>query len=210
MKWSDQLELAQLADIDSQLTAGVPGGFGELSRDDTNVVPTSCVEWSRLHRQGYQPRTALEAQPDVGARRRCQTLLLLNRARPAHRSEVRDLRFDKHALNCLPAALATPGSPERIRAVAVATQRKQSLAVFDTRARTRKSVLPHVLEVTEGGRQSVISIEPMAWGDFDGDGMDDVVVSVVNSMTDGSVLVARVLVLTRAAAGEVLQIVSEW
>jgi hypothetical protein len=207
VRWSDQLGLAALVDIEKQLRTVDATGFGELELGGKRIVPRSCVEWSRLHAAGYAPSTAVEVQPDGGARRRCETLTLLSQAKPARQSFTRKLIFDKSILAILPADLATRGSPEHDRDIALATEKKQSLAYFDPKAKLKRSVLPGVLEISEGGRQSSIALEPMAWADFDGDGTDDVLVSVVNSMAHGSIINARVIALTRSSNDEVLRVI---
>ena len=208
VKWSDQLGLAALVDIEKQLRNVDATAFGELELGGKRILPRSCVEWSRLHAAGYAPSTAVEVQPDGGARRRCETLTLLSQAKPARQSFTRKLIFDKSILAILPADLATRGSPDHDRDIALATENKRSLADFDPKAKVKRSVLPGVLEITEGGRQSSIAVEPMAWADFDGDGTDDVVVSVVNSMAHGSISNTRVIALTRSSNGEVLRLLA--
>jgi hypothetical protein len=209
VRWSPVVELHALSEVDGLLDRPDTEGFGELEHEGKTRVPRTCRERSALVSQGYAPINALEAQPDDHAMIRCGTLLLLKRARPSGSSFVRDVRFDASALSVLPAALATALSAEEIARVEEATRQGKSLGAFDARARAepRRSA-PSVaseLKIREGGGQSVIVVQPRAWGDVDGDGIEDVVLSVINFMTQGTYAGARLVVLTRSRSDAVLR-----
>jgi hypothetical protein len=206
VRWSEQLKLGALTEIDARLQAPGTTIFGELQSGETLVVPKSCAEWSTLHAQGYEPSTTLEEAPDSAAKRECGTLALLRGAKPAVRSYVRTLRFDKSLLAVLPAACATAQSREQEEGLAEATKKGASLAAFDPKARVKKSEFPGVLEIVEGGKQSSISLEPMAWADFNGDGTEEVLVVLTNQMQHGSASETRLLGLTRDSESEVLRV----
>jgi len=207
VKWSNDLNLTSLADVPAALTRQDPTGFGELVLGAKQVLPTHCKQWAELHQAGYEPSTELEVQADGGAAFQCDVLRLLERARPARLSFVRELpKKGPDLLRILPAVFATAESPERAKRLAPLTQQGASLAAFDPKAKTIASPVPEVTRVSESQGQSLVDIQPKAWGDFNGDGVDDVLMAVRNSMTEGSISTARVLLLTRAAPTEVLRV----
>ena len=133
-----------------------------------------CVDWTQLSAEGYEPVDGLAAQTDDGAKLRCMTLLLLQRAQPSKRSYVRDLAWDETLLPLLPAAVATAFNEQRKRAVERATARHESLAAFDPRAHAGRKQ-EDTLEVIEGGGQTMILLHAEALGDLDTDGNEDLV-----------------------------------
>jgi hypothetical protein len=205
VRWAPVVELRSLSEIDGLLDRPDPEGFGELEHEGQTRTPRTCRERSALVSQGYAPSNALEAQPDDHAMIRCGTLLLLKRARPSASSFVRDVRFDASALSVLPAALATALSGEETARVDEATRHGRSLGAYDARARAVKPSVGSELKIREGGGQSVLVVQPRAWGDVDGDGIEDVVVSVINAMTQGTYAGARLVVLTRPRPDVVLR-----
>lgn len=61
--------------------------------------------------------------------------------------------------------------------------------------------------IAEGDAQKRRGCPAIAWADFNGDGVEDVAISVRNSMTEGSHSVARVMVVTRNTPTEVLRVI---
>lgn len=195
-------------DIEASLAREDPVGFGELALGDQRVLPTNCKQWMELRRNGYQPSTSLEVQADGGALFQCETLRLLKRARPARVSFVRELPTSGNALlGTVPAAFATAESPERAERLALLAEKGASLAAFDPKAKVEKSPVQGATRIAEGDGQSLVDIRPVAWADFNGDGVEDMAMSVRNSMTEGSHSVARVLVVTRNTPTEVLRVI---
>lgn len=207
VRWSPALGLRALDQLDARLTAADRLGFGELERGDQQVLPTNCAQWASLHAAGYAPSTTLEEQPDGSALLRCETLRALKAAKPARVSFVRELPPPgPELLRVLPVAVATAESDERVARVRALSQRQAALGALDPKAKMEKLEPPALGRVREGGGQSQIDLEPLAWADFDGDGVDDVAMSVRNMMTRGSYSTARLLFLTRADASSVLRV----
>jgi hypothetical protein len=141
--------------------------------------------------------TTIEMQGDDAARVRCGTLSLLTTAKPATSSHVRDVSFTSAALlSLLPAEVATAVSDDEHQRRTEATARGATLDAYDPRARISESSDLSV-QILEGDGSSVILLRRQALGDFDGDGLEDLVLSVVNAMTEGTLSTARLLVLTR-------------
>jgi hypothetical protein len=208
VRWSEDLKLASLADVEASLAKNDALGFGELKLADQRVLPTNCKQWAELRHAGYEPTTSLEVQADGGALFQCEVLRLLKHVRPARVSFVRELpKGGRELLGTLPALVATAESPEQGERLAPLVKQRAALAAFDPRARIVKSVAPDVTRIAEGDGQSIVDIQPKAWGDFNDDGVDDVVLAVRNSMTKGSLSTARVMLVTRSTATEVLRVI---
>lgn len=206
LRWSEQVGLTSLTDLSDEYSAA-RGFYGELARGEKVVMPKSCADWKRLHESGYEPSTAIEVQPDLAAKARCSALTLLMRAKPASRSFVRDLKLTPKIVSILPADVASSTSPDDEAKLTASTAQKRSLKEHDPKLKAKAGAIPGSLEIFQGDAQSYILIEPLAWGDVDGDGIDDLVVSVTNGASEGSALSARVMVLTRSEADAVLRVV---
>jgi hypothetical protein len=204
VRWWSGLELKTLEDAGKLYTTAQADSFGDLQRGESTKRPSDCVEWTRLHVDGYEPTSTVEAQADNGATLRCMTLLLLQRAQPAKVSFVRDLAWDQSLLQVLPAAVATAFNEKREQEVSEATSKGQSLAQFDRKAKVNPSPEEHTAEIIEGDGQKMIVVHAEAWGDFNGDGVDDVALSVVNGATKGTYSYVRLLTLSRGTSGATL------
>lgn len=206
--WSNDLALGSLGDIDERLRREERVPFCDLSKDDTVVEAASCQQWFKLRAEGYEPSSTIEETGDGAARIKCGTLQQLKSAAPATKSFVRGLKLDASLLAVLPAALATALSREEVESVKNAERAQESLQTYDPKARAKKLSAQLGLEIHEGDGASTITVRPQAWGDFDGDGTDDLLVSVDNTMTEGSLSTVRLIALTRNAPGAVLRVLS--
>jgi hypothetical protein len=204
VRWSRELDLRALSDAERRLSAREPHDYAELTLADAKAQPASCVEWLELHAKGYRPAGALEEQTDRAAKIRCQTLSIVKDAKPARTSHVRDLLWDRGLLPVLPAELATVDHPNRQRAVKAASDAGKTLKEFDPKVRAKPVAGDASLVILEGGRRLMISLHGEAWGDFNRDGVDDLVMSVVNGATDGDFSYARVMTVTRKTPDEML------
>jgi hypothetical protein len=116
--------------------------------------------------------------------------------------------LDERALAVLPADVASAWSRDEEQAVAAASKVGKSLAAFNPAARGAINQRTRTFDITEiKGQPISIMLAIQAWGDFDGDGDDDVVISVIN-LSGGSAQQFRLLVLTRSAAGAVLRVIA--
>jgi hypothetical protein len=204
VRWVPEMKLHSLADVDEALRAETPDTFGELALDEKTVTPRTCREWASLVATGWG-RADDNAYPDVY----CGTLLFLERSKASTSSFVHDLRFDRSALAVLPADLATALSAEEEARVAKATREGRSLKAFDRKARVEAPLGPSELRIREGSGESLIVVQPEAWGDVDGDGVEDMLVYVVNGMLHGTYSGTRLVVLSRSRPGAVLREVGE-
>ena len=209
VKWSSASALALNAASEAQARYLLeePDLFGELEGDGTKVRPTNCAQWAELHAKKYVPASGLEETPDSGAKLRCSTLKLIETAKPAERSYVRDLSWDRNMLSILPVSIATAVHEDDESAIAAASAAGKSIKQFDPKAQIKPSTDKETLEIIEGDKQTMIVLYPMAWGDFNGDGTDDMAMTVVNGATHGTLAYSRLLTVTRKSRSETLQVI---
>ena len=208
VRWAKTVGLETLDQAGAQLAHGDPESFGELQRNGETVRPSNCLEWGVLHGKDFEAVSTIEAQTDSGAKLRCGTLELLRRARPAQISHVRDLRWNESLLPLLPSIIATAVSRDEERALAAAMKEGKSLIEYVPSVHLRATREPEVIEVLEGDGTWMVIVRAEAWGDFNADGTDDLVVSVINGATQGTYSTTRLMTLTRSNDVERLRLVS--
>jgi hypothetical protein len=199
---SPALELSSAAGAAAKLAAEEELGFGALVHADTTITPKTCAERDRLKARGFEPANTLEEQPDSGAEIRCKTLRLLAHAQPSRASFV-PKALDASLISVLPAAVASATSNDRLAQRDAATRAGQSLRQFEARARGHTDPMG-ILVIRETGFDTSVNLELQARGDFDGDGEEDLALSVLNSADQGSWTEMRLIVLTRTAPAGLL------
>jgi hypothetical protein len=199
VKWSNAsaLELKSATDARARYLHAEPEMFGELEGEGSKVRPGNCAQWAEFHAEGFEPSSGVEETPDSGAKLRCSTLKLIETGKSAQRSHVRALGWDRTMLSILPVEVATAVHSDDEQAIAAARNAGKSLLQFDPKARVKPNPDQETLEVTAGDRQTMIVMYPMAWGDFDSDGTDDMAMAVINGATRGSLAYTRLLIVTR-------------
>ncbi len=205
VQWWEGLQLKSLHDAAALYASGDGQDFGELKLNDERVRPANCTQWAELHARSYEPVNTPEEQADNGAKLRCLTLAVLQRAHTARTSHIRLLAWDTSMLIVLPATVATALNQESVRARDQATAAGKSLSEYAPNARAKPSSEERTLEINEG--ETLIVLHAEAWGDFNGDGIDDVALSVVNGPVRGTYAAVRLFVLTRLSADGLLKVV---
>jgi hypothetical protein len=207
VRWTEAIELGSLAEVDAALRAPITDPPELLCDGGTTRLVRSCLESIELHAKGCSA-APISGDPWAG---RCRPLEMLKAARPARSSHVADIdAVDRPALAVLPAALGTAMSPEEEQHQKRAASKGQSWLGYAPRARIEAGPTsgPYEFRVNEGNGNGAL-VKIMAWGDFDGDGSEDLMVNTVNYVLEGRAFYERLLVLTRTAPDEVLRVVSD-
>jgi hypothetical protein len=180
---------------------------GELVRKEKFAHPDNCRRWRSLQSRGYAPKNALARQVDAGALVRCGSLEFLARARPSRHTHVRNLLVGAGP-GSLPAIIASATSPLVQQARDRAVAKGSTLAEFIPSARTIPSELPGRLSIAEPSSVSSVILNAEVWGDINSDGIEDLVLSVLNSADDGTSFDVRLLQVTRLSSSSPLRVLA--
>lgn len=131
----------------------------------------------------------------------CYAVRVVVNATPAQQSHVANLTLDKKGIAALPAQLAFQISRDDERRVAAITSKGGSLGDYLGSVKLKQMGTPddrRVLVADEMGNVQKLAI--LAKGDFDHDGVDDLLVSSINSITGGSYTAAHLYIVSRLKA----------
>jgi hypothetical protein len=110
--------------------------------------------------------------------------------------------------SALPAIVASATSPLVQQARERAVAKGETLADFIPSARTIPSEVPGRLSIAEPPSASSVILNAEVWGDINADGVEDLVLSVLNSADDGSSHDMRLVQVTRLSASSPLTVLA--
>jgi hypothetical protein len=211
--WSPVLELDSIEGIDARLARHIwPGddeglplskGMGE-AREETSAV--NCIELERLVADGFEGIGSNGFGLQLNIQALCRGIEAMRRAQPAERSYLREFLLDEEAIHLLPAmADISPSCDYQCRQW-VANERRIPLSRFEpvirvivkSDERIRIRTIDWVSIVTILGR-----------GDFNGDGLDDLLVMINGGSMSGTWGGAELYLLSRDAPDAVLFVAEE-
>jgi hypothetical protein len=205
--------------IDEALAAIDENAFATLFKKESVVVdnqivrkekfahPDNCRRWRNLRSRGYAPKSALAKQVNAGALVRCGSLEFLALARPSRVSHVRGL-LGRGGPGILPAIVASATSPLAEQARDRAVARGSTLTEFLPTARAIPSELPGRLSIAEPSSKSNVIVNAEVWGDINSDGVEDLVLSVLNAADDNSSFDMRLIHVTRRSSSAPLTVLA--
>jgi hypothetical protein len=211
--WSPILELDSLDAIDARLARELWEGDSEglpLIKSDgdtlTEVRAVNCVELERLAEEGYEGRGSHGYWLRQYQQAVCGAIALLKQAAPARESFLRDFRLDEDAIHVLPAMVDISPSCDMFCRQRVANERRIPLSVFEPVFRVTVTS-DEEIEIRTVGFETDLTI--LARGDFNADGLDDMLVLASGGATEGTGAWADIFLLTREATGAVLTVLEE-
>jgi len=136
----------------------------------------------------------------------CLVLEELWSAKPARASYLHDLPWDARVLPLLPPQLAITVSAESERAASAAAGRGGTWGDFDPSVATEAGARgPDEIVVT--GKGFVERLILWGRGDFNSDGLEDLLVQSLDTLTEGTYRNTRLFILTRRSADRPLEVV---
>ena len=187
------------------------GALVVLELLDDSKSPATCTEWRALRAAGYEPATTVEDQSERATLFECGTLFMLKQAQPAQQSYLRDLVWNAQLLTHLPPTLGCflIDDDQVEQAATKAAAAGQSWSDFDPKAQA-ESHGPRGVLITQGANACRTLLDVTAWGDFNQDGLDDVVVLLTHRDPLGSLLMSELVLLTRRSAKGRLEVIQHW
>lgn len=232
--WSPKLALGSLHDIDADLASPFPSGV-EITVSNISIEPEeyfdaklgiyrlagdeiarSCRSLIDLTAAGYD-HGEYKIRAVLGAR--CYSLDALRTAKPARTSYLREFVFDDSAIRYLPAMLGPLGSCSYLKAMLEATRQGAAWAPFPNRdhaygighVEAKDETTLIVVGKRGGGWKWVSTIQIYGRGDFNGDGLDDLLVRTDVEVNLWSARRApRLFLLTRVGPDDALRVIWEY
>ena len=209
-RWVASFKLKSLADLPAAMAEpvmrhGEAIDLGQYPGNGKRSV-TTCLDYEKATADGFGPQTTFDIAMASFFVDRCVPLRFLIDAGGSDTTYVDRLRLDVDPLGTLPATLhLNMERPSEAELQAIA--KGQRLKAFDpTLVVTAKSAT----KVTFGHpKVDTSTVEIIAWGDADRDGVEDVLVSQSHHALEGSFQSFRHFVLTRKGAKEPLMTVRE-
>jgi len=196
VQYSSRLNLSSASEIDQRLDAPFAEGTAHPAGVDSctqllakcgPALPGNCAS-----RSSSGSDRDLQAQKSTLVD--CLILRELQHATPATSSHVVELKWDEHILPLLPPQLAINVSAESIRKAKAAATRGQSWPDFDKSAAASTDGPDQIVVQGDGFLERLI-----LWGrgDFNGDGIEDLLVQSLDTLTKGTYRNTRLFILTR-------------
>lgn len=132
---------------------------------------------------------------------------LLTQAKPSRVSYLSGFRFDEQSLRILPPTMGIHVSDESVQSARAAETKGKSWADTDPGARIKPYGL---FAATVRGKDFIEKLEIEARGDFNADGIEDIVIRTGDALIEGTYRSSRVFILTRKGPGARLTTLQQW
>ncbi len=203
VQYSSRLNFSSSSEISQRLQAPFTEGTAHPSGIDNCVqLLAACKPGSPECSGSSESDRDLQAQKSTLAD--CTVLEELKNAKPATRSFVADLKWDESILPVLPPQLAISVSEDARRKARIAARRGENWPEFDTSVHAEAQGADQIKVMGNGFVQRLI-----LWGrgDFNGDGLEDLLVESLDTLTEGTYRNTRLFILTRKTARGKLSVV---
>ena len=206
--WSASLGAADRAALQAALTKPPKGLAAGDALDDhdekgRNHPIRTCAQYARALKAGWSAEDNAQIATESFFIRGCTLVEIMLKATPSRVSYVADLRLDASPLDVLPPSIAdlVMGDEEGQKK---AEEQGKSLRQFDP---TLKVVKAEPGQVAIENDDSRYELEIVGYGDFNGDGVEDVLLFQASYATQGTMHIYEPVVLTRTKPGAVLRLV---
>ena len=211
--WSPRLQLESLDKIDERLNAplwprvkGVEVFKDRLKGDGSvpkKAIVNSCLSLFRLIEEGYEPRYYMEFKDLMYVDALCRAVIAFRRARPAKASHIRDFVFDADAVNHLPAMVRLTMSCDWMCRQNEANERRIPLARFSEITKLRVVTEIAIFLETEVSKDT---LEIVGRADFNGDGLEDLMVFSTGRAVGGTAEYADYFILGRESPDAIFHV----
>ena len=217
IRWSPKLDLDCLTHIDMVLLRPFDGAFevervsppevAGASEHVEKAVMKNCRTYLELRSQGYETVSDRQFRVMKYTGALCVALSELKTAKPARHNYLSDFELDANAVSYLSPRLGPTLSDFDIERRTEAERRGMSWKDFEPDI-VAEVMGPDEIEVTGDGW--TVQLTGYAWGDFDADGFQDLLLRGDAWLTEGTWTSVRLFRLTRTSAVGKLSIAWEY
>jgi hypothetical protein len=208
VRWEAKVAPPGRAGLDAQMKQRPRGMEPDDALDNVddkgeNHPIRTCDDYEKAKKEGWAPANNAQGATESWFIGTCDVVKLLLKAKPSRVSYVGDLKMDRTALDLLPPSIADmPDDDARLeRAAKAGLSLRQYLPKLKILAGD-----PGHLRISEV--ESMYDIEIVGYGDFNGDGFEDVLLSRGSYATHGSMHVYDTVILTRTKPTGLLSIIA--
>jgi hypothetical protein len=208
--WSPALELESLDAIDARLERAIwPGDpeglpLAKTEGETRKEVPAfNCIELERWVGEGYSGIGSNGFGLQLYNQALCRAIEMMRRAEPAERSLLRDFVLNDDAIHVLPALVNVTPPCELWCRQGLANKRRIPFSRFQPIIRLR---VVSDEEMKIWTIEWIVILTILARGDFNGDGLDDLLVFANSGGTVGTWSGANAFLLSRDAPGAILTV----
>ena len=205
VQWASDLKLARLSDASERLRAPFDAPV-MLRSGSRSVEAGNCAALLRYQRAGFAPLSDRDRAVTQSLLVDCFAVEALSRAKKARVSFLRTLRLTPESLEVLPPTVAPIISDEDRQNAVDAASKGLSWKQFDPSATA--SGKGDAITVLSDDTQTIVKI--CGRGDFNGDGIDDLLLRVDTAALHGTYRVSRLLLLTKTRSGGPIRMIREF
>jgi hypothetical protein len=205
IEWAPELRLKDRSSINSRMGEPFDTAIAVV-KGRQNARVSNCLEYLKYSGLGFAPAADRDARLLQSWGVECHALQVLRGARPARISWLKDFRLDAGAVDFLPASLAP----------AVSADDEQKARDAATRGLSWRQYQPGLTAKPADGGLSVAAddtttrLDIYARGDFNRDGLEDVLIRARDVFTAGSYADTRLFLVTRDSRQSKLRVLREY
>jgi hypothetical protein len=203
--WTEELRLADLASIPERMQTPFEDKL-EVYNGEHSATIANCADYLRYAPLHYEPRSDLELRVLRSWGTDCWALNALKEVAPAKIALLRDFRLDTAAPRYLPPELATALSKHESRAAQLADE--QGLTWQQHQHNLKVLATTDTITVQNGPERTQLEI--YARGDFNHDGIEDILIRDDSSIVGGTYSDSRLFLLTRTTPDARLKILKKY
>lgn len=203
VRWTPRVPLTSLGQAAEFLRRPVePGIMMARGKDDGSgqvlIEVRTGVDYVNTLKAGFQPHLGIDLTGS-GKFTVAHCVHQLRHAKPSRRSHVAGLRLDRLRLGELPAEMTPIVSGEQQQAAQIKKHGWADRTARITEAQAFKLVIT--------GDDGKATFWTAGWGDFNGDGLEDVLLGAYYDFAPGSLSYGTTVIVTRRAPGGRLELV---
>ena len=192
VRWSSRIPLAHIAQAEVFLRQPVETGIsmsreGSGGRADEVIAVDTGAQYVKALKDGFQPHLGVDLFLSGGFTL-ADCVAQLQEAKASRQSYLSDFRLDRVSLRNLPAELSPMVSGEQFEAA----EGKTGWA--DPSAKIVKALRERLVIDGEDGK---VTFWIAGWGDFDGDGVEDILLGAYYDFSPGSLSYGTTVLITK-------------